>query len=198
MRLLVSLLALATAGNAWAGGIGLLTTGGVHTERVWFYDRSDNHTQHQMTQIVPSYGTGLEVVLGDRQDRVIGLFRAYWEQHAAQQDLSVRQNPAGVSRRYVVANVRDTPRDVGMASVGVQWGFLGSPDALMVTAVGSMGSGFLTVDKNEFFQVEAGGGVAYNFGRAFQAHGNLVYQGRFRKGWSHGPNVYAGIRYMFD
>lgn len=197
MRLLVPLLALAWTSNAWAGGIGVLATSGIHTQQTYYYDESDDLEQYKLTQVIPSYGTGLEIVLGDHEERVIGLFRAYWLQDMPERH--PRDISNDVDSDDVVADVRDVPRNVGMGSIGIQWGFLGDPNGFMVTAVGAMGSGFLTTDHTEFFQMELGGGFAYNFAKMpVQGYANAAYAVRYRKNWSHGPVVYAGLRYMFD
>ena len=134
MRLPIALFALTMATDALAGGLGVVATTSLHTETVYFYDgsTSPDPSQLQMNQTLPSYGTGLEFVLGDKDDRIVGIFRGYWMQDAAQRD------PASLTKTVdpddVIANYRDTPRNIGMGTVGLQIGFLGRPESFQATA----------------------------------------------------------------
>lgn len=197
MRIIAALLtSLALTSPAVAGGLGVLGTFGVHTEPVFFYDSANANEQHRLNETIPNLGTGIELVLGDRDDRILGTLRGYWMQDAAQKD------PALITQTVPQANViavhRDTPRNVGMASVGLQWGIIGSPDLFQLNAVGGVGSGFLTNDHTEFLFAELGVGAHYQFARSMQVFGNVLYTMRFRKGFQQGPIAYAGVRYLFD
>ncbi|MCO4743850.1 MAG: hypothetical protein KC912_03615 [Proteobacteria bacterium] len=197
MRILAALLAsLAFTSPALAGGLGVLGTFGVHNEPVYFYDSSNNLAQYKLSETIANYGTGIELVLGDRDDRILGTLRGYWVQDSAQRDpASITQT---VNPSNVVSAFRDTPRNVGMASVGLQWGIIGSPDLFQFNAVGGLGSGFLTNDHTEFLFLEGGVGAHYQFARSMQVFGNVMYTMRWRKGAQHGPIAYAGVRYLFD
>lgn len=196
MRLLTTLIALAFTTPAFAGGFGILGSSGLHTQPVYYYDAQDTRDQYQVTQPILSYGTGFEVVLGDRDERITGVFRGYWLQDVAETHPSDLNTEIPSNR--VVADVRDDPRNIGIATVGVEFGILGQPDGFMFTGYAGMGAGFLTTDHTEFLQLELGPGVAYAFGRNIEAFANVVYLTRYRKGFFHGPNAYAGVRYMFD
>jgi len=196
MRSLVALIALALAGNAYAGGIGILGDIGIRNQPVYFYDNADNLKQYKLTEQIFGFGTGVEVILGDRDDRIFGVFRGYWLREAPETHPS--EITELVAPGDVVATVRDEPRDVGVGTVGVSWGFVGQPDAFMLNAVGSMGSGFLTTDHTEYLQVELGLGVSQRLGNNLLLFVDAVYQLRYRKGFFHGPSAMGGIRYLFD
>lgn len=178
------------AAPAYAGGIGIVGTVGAQTDRVYWYD-ADDLEQHHVNNMLLNYGTGIEVVLGDRDDRIIGVMRGYWMQDAPQ------QNPAqGKDDR--VANVRDNPRNVGMAIFGLQWGFLGSPDAFQLYANTGLGSGFLTTDHSEFVAGALGVGAQYRLSPNLAVLGDIDYTMRYRKSFSHGAATYVSLRYLFD
>ena len=84
------------AAPAHAGGIGILGHGGIHTEKAYYYsnvseggsaiDDPKNYRQFKQSQILPQFGGGLEFILGDRDDKIIGVFRAAYNMDAAQKD----------------------------------------------------------------------------------------------------------------
>jgi hypothetical protein len=194
--LLVALIGLAFAGNAYAGGLGILGDIGFRSQPVYFYDSANDLKQYKQTQQILGFGAGLEVVLGDRDDRIFGVFRGYWLREVPERHPSDTTEIVGSGD--VVATVRDEPRDVGVGTVGVSWGFVGQPDGFMVNALGSMGSGFLTSDHTEYLQVELGVGVSNRFGKNLLLFADAVYQVRFRKGFFSGPSMMGGVRYLFD
>ena len=51
---------------AHAGGVGIMGTAGVHQENVAFYDEDEN--QFINSQMVPNYGSGVYIMLGDRDE----------------------------------------------------------------------------------------------------------------------------------
>lgn len=208
MRFAAATFALFLAAPAQAGGVGLLLNGGLHTEDVYFYSKVNSadptveysdvndYEQFQLVEFVPNYGGGLELILGDRDDRILGSFRLYYNQDAPQVD------PATVTDEVAPANVvaayREDPHHVGVAYIGLSWGFLGDPANFQFGASGHLGSGFLTTDHTEFLTFDLGPMVSYRFARQTVLFADLVYQGRIRKEVSHGANFFAGIRYMFD
>lgn len=196
MRPLSALFALIVAHPAFAGGVGLITTGGAHTEVVRFYDSSAEWTQYSLTESISHFGGGIEVMLGDKDDRFTGIMRGFYMQDAAQTD------PAELATAFdpevVVCEFRREPRKVGYATVGLQMGLWGDPDALQIHAIGALGAGFLTVDHTEFVLAEAGAGVTYQIARNTRVVGDVQYGFRYRKGESHGVSAYAGIRYYID
>src|SRR5688500_16310518 len=74
--------------NAHAGGLGILATAGAHTEQLYFYSSADaegnaypsiaDYEQFRIGQTLPNFGSGLELVLGDRDDKIVGNCRFYW------------------------------------------------------------------------------------------------------------------------
>ncbi|MFT5686575.1 MAG: hypothetical protein ACI8RZ_007531, partial [Myxococcota bacterium] len=60
---------------AFAGGVGIMTTGGLHEAKAYYYD--DLGRQGVDTQQRPNAGFGAEVMLGDKDDRIMGLMRIY-------------------------------------------------------------------------------------------------------------------------
>jgi hypothetical protein len=195
MRLALTTLALMLSTNAFAGGIGLLATGGMYSDTVHFYDSSKEFQQYQQTQTIANYGSGIEFALGDRDDKILGLARWYFLQETPQKDPAL--STGLVDPDNVVANWRDTPRNVGMFSVGLQWSFW-SRDKLSLNATAMFGSGFLTTDHTEFFVAEGGGGASYRVARDMDLHLSVQYSLRNRKGLSHGMSSFAGVRYLFD
>jgi hypothetical protein len=190
------LLGLGASFSASAGGVGAVVLGGMHTDTVYFYDSANDYAQYKQTQIAPNMGGGVEVLLGDRDDRITGVFRGYFVQDAAQKDPATLTEI--VSPDDVVANVRTIPRNIGVGTFGLEWGFLGSTDSFQLIIVTALGSGFLTTDHSEFMLGELGGGFTYRFGRNLEAYAEVVYQARYRKGFAHGSNGYAGARFRFD
>src|SRR4051812_37118151 len=82
MRMVVMAASLLTASPAFAGGFGLLATGGAHTEPLYYYKSTDSngnplksindYEQRQLTETLPNLGLGVNLVLGDRDDKIVG------------------------------------------------------------------------------------------------------------------------------
>jgi hypothetical protein len=195
MRFAMSMMGILLSTNAFAGGVGLLATGGFYTETVYFYDSSKEFQQYQQSQTIGTYGTGVEVALGDRDDRIMGMARWYWIQETPQKDPAL--STGLVDTDNVVANWRENTRNVGIFTVGLQWAFL-KKEKFSLNANAMFGSGFLTTDHTEFFMAEAGAGAAYRLSTTLDAHIEVQYAVRNRKGLLHGVNTYAGLRYLFD
>jgi len=192
------------ATNAFAGGAGLVLTGGAHTETVYFYSNSDeagvlddwaDYPQYQMIQTLPNMGGGIEFILGDRDDRFIGVFRGFYLQDAPQQD---PRDSGVIPADQIVGEFRDTQRNLGLAQIGINWGFLGNTDGFLFGATAHVGSGFLTSDHTEFLTADAGVTASYRLNRQISVFTDLVYTVRVRKGVNSGANGYLGARYMFD
>ena len=192
----IGLAAVLSAAPASAGGLGILTTGGFHTTPVYFYDASNNLAQIKQSQTIFSGGAGFDLTLGDPDDRIVGGFRGYWLMDSAEQDPALTTST--VAANDVVANWRDDPAHIGVASVGVIAGIIGDPDTFQLTGSIYIGSGFLTTDHREFLLAEAGVGATWNFAPGVQAFGTLQYALRQHKGFKHGANGVLGARYMFD
>lgn len=209
MRLALAVLGLLVAVPAQAGGLGLIVTGGVHTEKLWYHSDSiqtdegplklsdpRDYAKFEQVQTLPHMGTGLEFILGDRDDRITGNFRFYYMMDAPQIDPAT--NSPEVASEHVVAAYRDKARHVGVGVVGINIGILGDPSGFQAGITGHLGSGFLTRDHTEFLIADVGPTASYRFTRQMQVFADVGYQMRFRKGWSNGMHVVSGVRYMFD
>lgn len=202
------LLAAATLASApaHAGGIGILGHGGIHTERVFYYsnvseggsaiDEPQNYRQFSQTQVLPQFGGGLEFILGDRDDKIIGVFRAAYNMDVAQND--PKDSAKNVASESVVADFRSKANHVGIASMGLNWGILGKTDGFIAGFSAHVGSGFLTTDHNEFFQLMVGPSINYRLARQATLFVDVQYIMRVRKDLNHGAHGVAGVRYMFD
>lgn len=180
--------------SAYAGGVGLVTTGGVHAAKAYYYDLKGDQGIDQ--QIRPNGGFGLEGILGDRDERIQGLMRLYVLSDAAVAD----PDTGDLSASEVVypAASEQGATIKGLMSVGVQFGVYGDPDGFQLVIDGLLGSCFITDDSLQFLQVDVGPGVTWNATQALQLYGTLAATGRYRKGLSMGGNAYIGVRYLFD
>jgi len=184
---------LLTTAPAQAGGVGVLAAGGMYSERVWYYDT--NEVGYQTRQAIPLVGSGLDFVLGDRDDRIVGVARFYWELSAPEPDLSgsTLEGPAPHSFPR-----REDPYHAGVFAVGLQAGILGDPEEGMLTLNANVGTGFLTTDHREYLFAELGAGGTYRLSRTLEAYGNLNAHFRYRKWAKPGGTAYAGVRVLFD
>lgn len=201
MRLATALLGLAISTPAFAGGIGLVGGGGIRSQPVYWYEDGDPNSQVKQVQRLGQMGGGLEVALGDRDERFLGFFRGYlWREGPEKNpaELTTLYTSLEEAEEHVVASYRGAPRNVGMFTVGMQAGIIGDPKNVMGTIVADVGSGFLTSDHSEFLQAEAGIGVTWAAARPLHIYANTMYSVRWRKGFMNGINGYAGFRYMFD
>lgn len=184
--------ALLWSPTAEAGGLGIVTTAGVHADRVYSYD-CDEATglcdqNKPETQMNANPGVGLELILGDKDNKVLGIFRAYWLGDAPQS-----APKAGGETPY-----REEWRSIGVINGGLQFGLLGDPENVQLTAVGTIGSGFLTTDFTEYIVAEAGVGGSWMAGRKVQLAGSITGGTRYRKRFYPTANAYVGVRYLFD
>lgn len=191
----LALLALASlflyARPAHAGGLGVVTTAGIHGDRVYSYDVDVNGVATQTdpeNQINPNYGAGLEVVLGDKDLKVAGVFRGFYLQDAPQQEPT----------KGAIFNVRDVPRDLGIITAGLQWGVLGDPGELQMTVLGTMGAAVFTADLTGYVTAEAGVGGTWMAARRVQVAASVAGGIRYQKRFYPTANAYAGVRYLFD
>jgi hypothetical protein len=207
MHLVAMAVSLLLSGTAYAGGLGVLATGGIHTERVFYYSNLNpangelyrdiaDYDQFSMTQLLPQIGSGLNLVLGDRDDKITGDARFFWMMDTPQADpASIDTN---VPDENVVADVRNDPRHVGLMMLGLSWGLVGSPDKVQLAAVGHVGSAFITLDHTEFLLVNVGPGVTVRLARQAQLFADVSYQLRYRKEFDHSVAGTLGVRYLFD
>lgn len=178
---------------AQAGGVGLLTTGGVYSERVWYYDASGE--QYLTRQAIPMGGAGLDLMLGDRDDRIVGFARFYWNMELPEPDLSLR--PLEGTGPHSTPH-RSNASQTGVFAVGLQAGVAGDPEKGMFNIIGVVGSGFLTTDHREFVYGELGVGGTVRLSPTLELFGNAAGHLRFRKWARVGATGYGGIRVLFD
>lgn len=210
MRFALILPALfASLPEAHAGGIGPLVMGGIHTEPLYYYSsrRNDgaganipdaaNYPQYKQTQILGHVGSGLELMLGDRDDLIQGAFRVFWMMDTPQIDPS--KNSELSDPAAVVAEWRSQNRHMGVGTVGLQWGVLrAAADKFKFGFSLHVGTGFLTNNRTEFFLFQPGVNISYAINRTLEFYTDVDYGLRVRKQFSHGLYATAGIRVMFD
>jgi hypothetical protein len=193
MSLLATLVMLASP--AQAGGVGVIGLAATHTEKVYFYDESSN--QYSDIQLRPTTGFGVEALLGDRDDRLIGLMKAYY--FTDFQATADRVDTAAIEGDPTIPLDPDFKyRSVVVFTAGLQWGLWGDPTGLQINLITSLGTGAITPDSTEFMLVEVGPGVHYVLQKKYVLHAELVYHLRYRKSVSHGGGLNVGIRYYFD
>lgn len=202
---LTTFAALAAVAPAYAGGLGVLATGGAHTEPLYYYSNADSdgnrytnlkdYDQYKALQTLPQMGLGINLILGDRDDEIMGDCRFYWMMDSAQQDPA---KYGEVPQDNLVAAYRETPRHLGIGAIGLSWGLVGDPSKFQLAAVGHVGSAFITADHTEFLLADIGPGVTYRANRQVQVFADAAYQARFRKVLNHSVVATVGARYLFD
>jgi hypothetical protein len=210
MRLPVFIAALLTSAPAFAGGVGPLVMGGIHTEDVYYYaNRADNgagariqdpadYEQFRQGQILGHIGSGLELVLGDRDDLIQGVFRVYWMMDTPQADPANGADLVDPANTLVAA-WRENNRHIGVGTIGLNWGILrAAQDKFKFGVSAHFGTGFVTPDDTEFFLGQAGVNVNYAITRTLEVYGDFTYGIRARKEISHGLYTTAGLRVLFD
>jgi hypothetical protein len=183
--------------SALAGGIGLLGTAGFHQARVYYYDAEDNQVLNRQNCL--NSGVGIEAILGDKDDRFLGVARGYYLVDSPPTD------PPAPTVDDPVDALPEGPTRIGMATVGVHWGVIGDPTGFQAHIGTHVGAGMVTVDSTtgegssqEFLLGEVALGAHYHFARSFQVYADVAYGTRYRKEFSPGGNAYVGFRYMFD
>lgn len=192
--LLGSALLLAASSAAFAGGLGVVATGGMHTAKAYYYDEKLDQGVDRQTR--PNGGAGVEAVLGAKDDRIQGVMRVYLLADAPTTAPDIGDlDPTTVQYPDTESQGWGTK---GVATMGVQWTVWGDPTAFQLKVDSLIGAGFATPDSLEFLVVEAGPGVTYMVGDRLQLTSTLAATVRHRKGFSYGGNLYAGVRFMFD
>jgi len=196
LLLLVASATLATP--AVAGGLGLIGTSGLHQTRLFYYDVDGD--QYRNLQVRPNNGGGIEVVLGDKDDKLLGLARGFFMVDAAPETPT---DPSGDPP--ITVAVPEGPLYVGLTTVGVHWGVLGDPTRFQAHIASNLGAAIVTLDSTtgeganlEYVLGEVGVGAHYHFARKFQVYADAVFALRYRKSFSPGGSGYLGVRYMFD
>ncbi len=183
--------------SAHAGGIGLLGTAGMHQARVYYYDADE--TQYLNRQNQPNTGFGFEAILGDKDDRFLGVARGIFLIDSPPEG---PKNPIVEEPTYAVP---DGPTYAGIATVGVHWGVIGDPTGFQAHIATHVGAAMVTVEpttgegtSQEFLLGEVGIGAHYHFASNIQVYADVAYSMRYRKSFFPGANAYLGFRYMFD
>ena len=186
--------AVLASGSAHAGALGLTGSAGIHQQRAYYYAPGETRNAGIDSQMRPNYGVGLEAIVGDKDEKVQGILRLGF----LQEEPTTEPDTGGIKNAVYPAAHLEDPRRVGTLGLGVQWGVLGDPSGTQMTITSIVGTGFITTDNTEFLLVEAGVGGTHNLTSSLQATANIMASMRHRKHMSFGPNVYAGLRYMFD
>jgi hypothetical protein len=180
--------------EALAGGIGLVTYGGAYSLPVYYYDSDGN--QGIDSQQRPTYGGGVDFLIGDKDDKLVGLARVYM----------IRDTPPKApefegadGEEYTwPAQEDEPPRKVGTLTMGAQWGAFGDPLGTQFVVTGMIGTGFASTDDREFVVAEPGVGVTHTIKDHWQFAANANLGLRYRKRITMGENVVVGVRYLFD
>ena len=183
---------LASLPSAYAGGLGLFTQAGIHQGYAFYYDIYG--AQGVDSQLLPHYGVGLEGILGDKDDRLKGIFRLSWNQD---QPLMAPDLPAEGDYFFPDENTKGARND-GLISIGLQWGLWGEPTEFELIATTLLTSGFWTVDSLEYFVVDVGFGATYSPSTNMQFYGVASFSPRYRKMLAMGGQATIGARMFFD
>lgn len=196
-----------TTPTAQAGGLGLDLIAGTQGEQVIFFDANSQKFKEMQQQ--PTWGVGLQAILGDRDDALIGIMKfSYISDSPAQSAVTIPEEgfsgdaPTQITARLPCddANAQTPcgPSQGGTISAGLQWRVWGDPMGFQVSLLPSVGAGILTEDSTEYVQVQFGPGCHYAISKELQINAEIVYQARYRKGLTHGASMSTGIRWLFD
>jgi len=187
----------ATATPALAGGVGIIGSGGIQSAKAYYYNIEGD--QGVDTQFRPNTSLGGEALLGDPDDKIVGVVRLYgtWNQPVTNPD--VAGDCDGSTDDLECPDYNSVGVEpVGAMTIGIQWGLIGDPRGLQFGVSGMMGSAFATPDNLEYFIGEPGAYVTYTMNEQYQLVANLNASVRYRKEFSVGGNSYVGFRYLFD
>ncbi len=204
-----ALVVLFASAPAYAGGVGPMVMGGFHTEPVAFYSSEidggegpvipdlGSYEQFLETQIIGNAGGGLELMLGDRDDLIQGVFRGFY-----MVDLPQHQpdpNNELVDADALVVAIREDVRHLGLGTVGINFGVARAvQNKLKFSVALHLGAAFATFDQAEFFLGQLGGNLSYLVRRNAEVYVDVSYGLRARKDLSHGLYGAAGVRVLFD
>ena len=184
---------------AQAGGVGFTMGGGFHQDQAYYYRDDGSLTQGIDKQRPGNYSIGGELLLGDRDDRVLGIVRGYVSHDATLKNPDPKALGEDPDYGYLFPDVEAKGgRNVGAFAVGMQWGLWGDPNGFQVICNSLIGSGFWTTDNLEYALFQVGGGVSYNINENVQLMGSLDATARFRKEFRFGSDVWVSARYLFD
>lgn len=182
--------------EALAGGVGVFGAGGLRQAPAYYY--RDDGVQFVDFQNKGAHSFGLEFMLGDRDDKLQGMMRAFG---IFDVPVSTPEGASDTSGGYTFEHPDYdalSTTTTGSATVGLQWSIWGDPSAFQVVATTMMGAGFITRDNTEFAILQPGAGVTYTMSERFQFIGTVNYTARFRKSVASGGEALVGFRYMID
>jgi hypothetical protein len=188
----LSAMALSLGTTAQAGAVGTLITAGLHQERAYYYSASNEQSQDNQMRF--NGGIGFEALVGDKDEKIQGILRFLWLSDAPPKNPDTADTLRPESPNYDDLSNKNT----GVLGLGVQWGLLGDPSDKQLILTSLVGSGFITKDNTEYMLLEVGAGGTYNLSETIQANANIALTMRNRKHISFGPNLYMGVRYLFD
>lgn len=205
--LLTAALAALAAPAAHAGGIAPMVMGGFHTERVTIYSSATeegdriasvvDYRSFDTQQIIGNVGGGLELMLGDRDERIQGVFRGFYMMDAAQVDPASYQDL--VDPETLVVNHRENIRHLGVGTVGLNIGIVSAAnDKFKLSGAVHLGAAFATAEQAEFFLGQAGLNMGYLVARRAELFLDVAYGLRIPKELSHGAYGTAGVRVLFN
>jgi len=199
MRLLAALFSasalLMAPSDALAGGVGLLGSYGVHQDAAYYY--RDDGEQGVDRQLRPTSGVGIELLLGDRDDRLQGIIRFHGVFDSPPENPDLSGESGDYEYLHPDYDALETRR-AGAMGAGLQWGLYGDPNKFQLIATTVIGSAFMTPDNLEFAYFQPGVGVTYTLAKRYQFVATLDYTARFRKSFNNGGGALIGFRYMID
>ena len=180
--------------QAQAGGLGITTQNGLYQNKAYYY-RSDGK-QGFDSQMSYSTGLGVDVLLGNRSDRLQGILRLGWSRDfpASNPEFTEEEGYEYTFPEYDSLS----PTDVGVTSIGLQWTLLGDPTGAQLMATTSLSSAFWTPQSTEYFLIDVGLGGSYTVQDRFQTYATINFAPRYRKSLSMGINTCIGARILFD
>jgi len=184
-------LSATTSMPAFAGGFGLLANGGMHAAPAYYYAPSG--AQGVDNQFRPNVGYGAEILIGDSDDRILGVMRAYINNDWPTTAPNVTIEDAAIPP----ADEQDIRFD-GIITIGAQWGIWGEPLGFQLIATSMIGCAAATIDNLEYLIAEGGIGVTYNLSEQMQLASTIAVAGRYRKSLSHAESGFVSVRYLFD
>ena len=180
--------------EAHAGGVGFMLQNGLYQNKAYYY-RSDGK-QGFDSQMSFSTGAGLDIVLGNKTDKLQGLLRLGWTRDFAAENPEFTEE-AGYEYAHPDYEALGST-DVGVTGIGLQWTVWGDPTGIQAIATTSLSSAFWTPQSTEYFMIDLGLGGSYTVQDRFQAYATINASPRYRKSPSLGINSFIGARVLFD
>ncbi len=210
MRFAALMTASLFASQAYAGGIAPFVIGGFHTESVPYYstaanggngpafDSPNDYEQYFDVQLNPNLGAGLEFTLGDKDQVLRGVFRAFWFRDFATTDPAL--TVSNVKPDALVSPYRADARDFIAFSAGLQAAALRAvEDRLHFGPALHVGAGAVGEVKEMYMLIQPGVYTGFQINRNLEVTVEATYGLRIDKSEvSHGVIGAAAFRYLFD